>query len=499
MEGARLSRKVAIVYVVVATLWILTSDQLLAALAPSVREYVWLATLKGCVFVAITGVMLYLLVHRGTRRLIDAERSARHSEERYRLLVRTAPDMIFTFDVEGRFLDVNPSVLAQSGYTQEELLGQPFDEFIVPEDLGHGKEHFHLSAVGTPTHYEVRYRRKDGEVRWIWCTNTPILDGGKIVGVLAIVRDVTERREREQVIAAWKNRFEVAVRTGGIVVYEWDQSIDQLLWGESLQAVLGYTPEEMGTTLDEWAERLHPDDREAVLREVRRVIDDGGEFELEYRFRHRDGSYRSLHERGGYPLDNSTPRRVLGVITDVTDRRRDEERLRRAETLAALGKLVSGVAHELNNPLSAILHFAEDLLEDPRPPADAEALGVIRQQAQRSRAIVRDLLSFVRGREERREPVAVRELVEWVVRATRPQVEGYGARLVGEAIPGDVYVEMNRAGLEQVVTNLVINAAQAVGAGGTVRLRVELGAGGKECLLVVEDDGPGIPPEVLPR
>src|SRR5207302_10408545 len=86
-----------------------------------------------------------------------------------------------------------------------------------------------------------------------------------------------------------------------------------------------------------------------------------------------------------------------------------EQALRQSEQLAALGQLVSGVAHELNNPLAAILHFAEDLLDDERTSADLEALSVIRDQARRSRSIVRDLLSFVRFRDAARERTPITE------------------------------------------------------------------------------------------
>ena len=94
-----------------------------------------------------------------------------------------------------------------------------------------------------------------------------------------------------------------------------------------------------------------------------------------------------------------------GYVEDVTPLRATEQALRQAEKLAALGQLVSGVAHELNNPLSAILLFTEDLLATERPAEEQEALGIIAQQARRSRAIVRDLLSFVRSREVMREPI----------------------------------------------------------------------------------------------
>jgi len=186
-----------------------------------------------------------------------------------------------------------------------------------------------------------------------------------------------------------------------------------------------------------------------------------------------------------------------GFVENVTPLRAAEQALRQSEKLAALGQLVSGVAHELNNPIAAILHFAEDLLDDERTPADREALSVIRDQARRSRSIVRDLLSFVRFREAARERVQLTEALTASVKALEPLVEEIGAELIAELPAAEVYANTDRAGLQQIVTNLVINAAQAAGPGGTVRLRATVSA--HELEMIVDDTGPGIPPSVIDR
>jgi PAS domain S-box-containing protein len=185
-----------------------------------------------------------------------------------------------------------------------------------------------------------------------------------------------------------------------------------------------------------------------------------------------------------------------GYAEDVTALRQAEEALRRSEKLAAVGQLISGVAHELNNPLSSILHFAEDLLSDPRTRDDAEALGVIRDQARRSRAIVRDLLSFVQQREANVQVVTLGATVAATARAMLPGAQRMRVALHVEHLD-DVDVHVDRTGLEQIVTNLLSNAMHAAGAGGEVRVRTECAV--EWCRLVVEDSGPGIAADVLPR
>ena len=186
-----------------------------------------------------------------------------------------------------------------------------------------------------------------------------------------------------------------------------------------------------------------------------------------------------------------------GYVENVTTLRATEQALRQAEKLAALGELVSGVAHELNNPLSAILLFAEDLLLNERRAEEREALGIIAQQARRSRAIVRDLLSFVRNRDAVRAPVESRSFFDQLVRTLEPQLEQLGVSLRANVGDDSVVLPIDRVGIEQVVTNLIINGAQAAGPGGTVTLCAR--RDGANFVIDVLDDGGGIPDDVFPR
>jgi CheY-like chemotaxis protein/two-component sensor histidine kinase len=165
--------------------------------------------------------------------------------------------------------------------------------------------------------------------------------------------------------------------------------------------------------------------------------------------------------------------------------------------LETIGRMISGVAHELNNPLTAILAFGQDLLSQPRSPDDTEALNTIVQQSQRCRAIVQDLLTFARTKREDRQVVLLRDIIDRVCPAFERLAAADSIRLEVHAERDLPPVHANPAALEQVLTNLLSNAFHAAGAGGWVG--VSTGLKDDLLALVVEDDGHGIPPEVLPR
>jgi diguanylate cyclase (GGDEF)-like protein/PAS domain S-box-containing protein len=172
--------------------------------------------------------------------------------------------------------------------------------------------------------------RKDGSQREIESSVSLIRDkNGQPIGFRGIVRDITERKKADAEIAQWKQRYDLVVASSGQVVNDYDVLTGQLLWGGSLEQVLGYKPEEMSERAGQWIKLLHPDDRPAILRIIEEAQEKDHAYDVEYRLKHKKGDYLWIHDRGIYLLDaNGKPVRLLSLLQDITSRKQIEEKLR---------------------------------------------------------------------------------------------------------------------------------------------------------------------------
>ena len=223
-----------------------------------------------------------------------------------------------------------------------------------------------------------------------------------------------------------------------------------------------------------------------------------GEPLREITFADPGGAERTLHVSTA-PLQGSVPGdQCVLVLQDVTERVAMENALKEKDRLASLGMLAAGVAHEVNTPLTGISSYAQMLLADTEPgDPRRELLEKVERQTFRAAKIVNGLLEFARNRQDERRPVDLGALLAECVDLLRERLTRRGIRVVWEDTSSEARVLGNEGELQQVLTNLLVNAVDAMAGGGSLTLTVAVDA--ESVQVAVADTGPGIPPEYLDR
>ena len=462
----------------------------------SVRgNYAWaVGAIAACIGLIVVLMLLQL-------RLVETIRDA---EQRYLLLVQSAPDMVMTFDQGGHFLEVNPATLKQSGYTWDEIRKLPNTSFFPPEDWPKIMDARERTLRGEIVEMDIRFVRRDGEVRWVQTRSASFRRAGESTALLVLARDITDVKRQTDAMRANDERFRLIVDALELGFYTIDTQ-------GRLTSMYGRWANEMRAAgkniIGMHGREIVPAEVAEVQTEANRRALAGEDVTYHWSLKANDERGERFFRAHLAPLRDAegTITGVAGVWTDETasmlaEREREtlRARLADAERIESLGKLVSGVAHELNNPLAAILNFTEDLLADQRAGDERMALEVIQAQALRSRTIVRDLLTFVRKGDRRSlRPETPGPILETLIRAIKPGLATQGVSFTYTSRDADTPLMLDRAGFEQVVTNLVTNAAHAAGAGGWVKLTA--GRIGKTYEVSVEDNGEGIPKEHFGR
>jgi two-component system, cell cycle sensor histidine kinase and response regulator CckA len=278
------------------------------------------------------------------------------------------------------------------------------------------------------------------------------------------------------------------------------------------EGIWGEPPDRLFTAQGGWLESSVEEDRDAIA-EARVQLARGAAFEVEYRIKRPDSSMRWIHDRG-FPVSKSAggPPKMVGVASDITERKRLESDLLQAQKMELVGKLAGGIAHDFNNLLTIISGYVSMLLDkEGNPPASVEALKRVFTASRQATGLVRQLLLFSRKRAPKREVIDLNTEVEII--------SGMLQRLLGEMIivdfegsPQSPRVSADVGMLEQVLMNLAVNARDAMARGGRLGITVEVQARGGTrppmeappkrgdyACIAVRDTGVGIPAPILPR
>jgi two-component system cell cycle sensor histidine kinase/response regulator CckA len=453
--------------------------------------------------------------HRVVGALRDMTSQIESDEARTRLaaIVTSSTDAIIGKTLEGVVTSWNAGAERLFGYAAAEMVGRSIYT-LIPEEL-HGVEHELLERVrrGERVEYaEAERIKKDGSRVYIALSVSPIWDGsGRLVGASSIKRDVTAQKHAREELRRREERYRALVTATSSLVWEADSQGRFLAPQASWEEYTGQSWEEQKAF--GWQRAFHPDDRGSVQSSWAVACDTRETFEVHGRIWNAGRqAYRHFQARAIPILDpDGAVREWVGMLTDVEDRWITEERLRQAERMEMVGRLAGGIAHEVNNQMTIVLGAAGFLLSQVQDEPAREDVEFIRRAAQRTATITRQLLAY--SRRQIMQPQVVD--LNTAVSSLRPILQralGEMAPLTLSLDPGVSAVRADPAQLEQVLLNLILNARDAMPAGGAVRIEtsaalmdaasatstaldeVEPGA---YAMLSVSDTGTGMAPETL--
>jgi PAS domain S-box-containing protein len=321
--------------------------------------------------------------------------------------------------------------------------------------------------------------------------------------------EIGEKRRTEEELRESEMRYRLVTRATKDTIWDWELATSMVKCNDGLERVYGYTGAETEIQAQWWIECLHPDDRERVVTSFYSVVDGAGEtWSDEYRFRRADGTYAFVTDSGYVVRDESgRPVRVIGAMSDITERKEAEAGLLAAKETAeaasrAKSEFLANVSHEIRTPMNGILGMTELVLDTRLTPEQRGYLDTVKGSADALLTLINDLLDYSKieaGRLDL-EPIdfSLRDCVEETVKSLALRAHAKGVELGCHILPGVPDALVGDPGrLRQVLVNLVGNAVKFTERGEvTARVRVETEAGDGVILhFAVSDTGIGVPPE----
>ncbi|HKW67619.1 MAG TPA: PAS domain S-box protein [Terriglobales bacterium] len=394
-------------------------------------------------------------------------------------IVESSDDAILSKNLDGIIHSWNKGAQRIYGYSAAEMIGRHVSFLVPPGYPDDTPEIMRRLRLGERIeHYETRRQAKNGTVLNVSLTISPVRDEkGTIIGASAIARDITERKRSEQELRQSRQalqeselRFRSLVQNSSdiITILGADGSIRYE--SPSIERILGYSPEEL---LDRNAfDLVHPDERARVMAIFQEHLPLRGSIApIELRFRHKDGSWRTLEATGNNLLHEPGVAGIVVNSRDITERKRTEDVLHATEKLATTGRLAAAIAHEINNPLEGVTNLLY-LLEN-HPSLDASARRYARmaqEEVARVARIARQTLAFYR---EPTMPVAVEvsELLSGLLELYAHKLQTLKVKLEKRLEP-TTPITASPGEIRQVLSNLVGNALDAVPEGGAIKVHV---------------------------
>jgi PAS domain S-box-containing protein len=450
---------------------------------------------------------------------IVRERDARElmeAQERYRSLIETIPAVTYIDNVGplSEAVYMSPQVEDVFGYTAEQWIADPtlWERGLHPDDHDHVVALVRrLNETGEPYHAEYRFVRPDGRIVWVSDHAVVLRDAdGEPRLAQGVFFDISAHRAAEEQLREAEERYRAIVEHVPAAIYLdlADRSMRSVYVSPQIEEITGVPPREWLGDPELWLKIMPPEDREEAGRTYLEALSNGRPWKAEYRILTRDGRTIWVHDETTLLHDDQgRPTYLQGVLMDITDRKLADEALREseqrereaAERLRALDEMkntfLAAVSHELRSPLTSILGLSLTLerAHDMREVDRADLLHRLSSNARKLDRLLKDLLDIDRLNRGIVEPQYRAADVGALARRTVESLEGSVDRqVVTDVRP--VVLTIDPPKVERIVENLVTNAIRHTDADRTIWVKVRPNEGG--ALISIEDDGPGVSPEL---
>jgi PAS domain S-box-containing protein len=466
--------------------------------------------------ISLENARLYAELIEENRDRERAEEALRASEGRWRSLFENAPVGIALLGSDGHFVAANPAYQEMVGYSEAELRSlSPVD--ITHEDdraltmeaiVAHAEEQPHVAR------WEKRYRRKHGDVIWVELSTFLIPVAGSKPLLSGVAVDITERKRAEGDLRRSEASLAQAQEISQTGSWRWNVDTGQLRWSTEFLRIFGFDPATSEPSYATAMERVAPEDRPAFEQVLDRAVRERTGFQHEYRIFLADGSVKHLQSVGHPDIAESGHVEYIGTVMDITGRKRAEQALRDAQAdlayvtrLTMMGELAASLAHEINQPLAAIVTNGSAglrwLNQDPADLGEVRAAfsRIVRDGA-RAGDVIRGLRALAKKIGPELAKLDINDAIDEVLALTRSELHRHGVVLHTDLLAGDRSAFADRVQLQQVLMNLILNGIEAMKAvAGRQRiLTISSEAAEPDGVLVaVADTGPGLDPDTADR
>ena len=422
------------------------------------------------------------------------EEKLRELQEEYRLLFESSPDCISLIDKDGRRLAANPATARSLGIPLEELIGKTLFE-VVPPEVAQRRFQKLQEALDK---WQPLVFEDERAGRYFHHTVVPVKTAQGKEAVQVITRDITEQKRMEQALRHSEERYRALFHSMVIGTFVLDaETMRVVMANEAAAKTFGFGSIDEVVGIDP-LDFVRRQDRKTVFETVTKEL---FEHDLrrvyELRAVTKDGRQIWLSITGARVIHEGKLGALLSFV-DITEQKRQTERLMMTDRLASLGELAAGAAHELNNPLTSIVGLSQLLLDRRLPDSVRVDIELIHSEAQRAAKVTKNLLTFARKHAPVRELAQINDIVEDVLRLRAYEHKTNAIEVRKQLDPNLPEIMVDYFQMQQVFLNIIINAEYFMiqtHNRGTLTITTE--KQGDTVVISFTDDGPGIPPENL--